>query len=43
MMIYVQKMMKTLNVIGTLAVEFFITNSGPIFNEMAPRPHNSGH
>ena len=33
-----------LNYIGILAVEFFIDRSGNIlFNEMAPRPHNSGH
>ncbi len=30
--------------VGVLAVEFFITTDGQlIFNEMAPRPHNSGH
>jgi 5-(carboxyamino)imidazole ribonucleotide synthase len=29
---------------GTLAVEMFLTESGSIYvNEMAPRPHNSGH
>lgn len=29
---------------GVLAVEFFITSDGGILvNEMAPRPHNSGH
>ncbi|ASJ71604.1 5-(carboxyamino)imidazole ribonucleotide synthase [Granulosicoccus antarcticus] len=29
---------------GVLAVEFFIDSAGEIlFNEMAPRPHNSGH
>ena len=29
---------------GVLAVEFFIDAAGQIlFNEMAPRPHNSGH
>ena len=28
---------------GTFAVEFFDTKSGIVFNEMAPRPHNSGH
>jgi 5-(carboxyamino)imidazole ribonucleotide synthase len=29
---------------GVLAVEFFISTSGQILvNEMAPRPHNSGH
>ena len=29
---------------GVLAVEFFVDSEGQIlFNEMAPRPHNSGH
>lgn len=33
-----------LNYVGVLAVEFFILKDGRIvFNEMAPRPHNSGH
>ena len=26
-----------------LACEFFATAEGPVFNEMAPRVHNSGH
>ena len=26
-----------------LTVEFFATAQGPVFNEMAPRVHNSGH
>ncbi|WP_407855696.1 5-(carboxyamino)imidazole ribonucleotide synthase [Enterococcus hailinensis] len=30
--------------IGTLCVEFFLTKSGALYvNEIAPRPHNSGH
>jgi 5-(carboxyamino)imidazole ribonucleotide synthase len=33
-----------LDVHGALAVEFFVTeDGGVIFNEMAPRPHNSAH
>jgi 5-(carboxyamino)imidazole ribonucleotide synthase len=32
-----------LDYVGTLAVEFFAIADGPIFNEMAPRVHNSGH
>lgn len=33
-----------LGVIGLLAVEFFLTTDGEILvNELAPRPHNSGH
>lgn len=30
-------------VVGLLAVEFFVTPRGLLVNEMAPRPHNSGH
>lgn len=31
-------------IVGLLAVEMFLTNSGEILiNEVAPRPHNSGH
>lgn len=33
-----------LNITGILAVEMFVTKSGEILvNEVAPRPHNSGH
>lgn len=32
-----------LGYVGVLALEFFATSEGPIFNEMAPRVHNSGH
>lgn len=32
-----------LNYVGVLTCEFFATHEGPIFNEMAPRVHNSGH
>jgi 5-(carboxyamino)imidazole ribonucleotide synthase len=33
-----------LDLVGTLAVEMFVTSDGTIFiNELAPRPHNSGH
>jgi len=28
---------------GVLTLEFFATEDGPVFNEMAPRVHNSGH
>lgn len=35
---------KALNIVGILAVEMFISKSGEILvNEIAPRPHNSGH
>lgn len=32
-----------LNLIGTLAVEMFLVNGELYVNELAPRPHNSGH
>jgi 5-(carboxyamino)imidazole ribonucleotide synthase len=32
-----------LDYVGVLTLEFFATDAGPVFNEMAPRVHNSGH
>ena len=32
-----------LDYVGTLAVEFFVSGGQLVVNEMAPRPHNSGH
>ena len=32
-----------LDYVGVLTLEFFATRDGPVFNEMAPRVHNSGH
>ncbi|TPG41173.1 5-(carboxyamino)imidazole ribonucleotide synthase [Sphingomonas koreensis] len=32
-----------LDYVGVLACEFFVGRDGPVFNEMAPRVHNSGH
>ena len=34
---------EALDYVGVLACEFFATPDGPVFNEMAPRVHNSGH
>ncbi|HEX8481790.1 MAG TPA: 5-(carboxyamino)imidazole ribonucleotide synthase [Allosphingosinicella sp.] len=34
---------EALDYVGVMALEFFATRDGPIFNEMAPRVHNSGH
>lgn len=35
---------ETLNYVGTMCVEFFLTGDDKIVvNEVAPRPHNSGH
>ena len=36
--------LEQLKVVGVLCVEFFVTRSGQLWiNELAPRPHNSGH
>ncbi len=36
--------LEKLDVVGVLCVEFFLTASGELMiNELAPRPHNSGH
>ncbi len=36
--------LEQLNVTGVLCVEFFMTSDGKLLvNELAPRPHNSGH
>ena len=32
-----------LGYVGVMTCEFFATANGPVFNEMAPRVHNSGH
>ena len=37
------KVAEELDYVGVLTLEFFATKNGPIFNEMAPRVHNSGH
>ncbi len=38
------QLVEELDYVGVLAVEFFIdSNNELLFNEMAPRPHNSGH
>lgn len=34
---------QALGYIGVMTMEFFATAEGPLFNEMAPRVHNSGH
>jgi 5-(carboxyamino)imidazole ribonucleotide synthase len=36
--------LETLAVVGVMTVEFFLTKNGKlVVNELAPRPHNSGH
>ena len=38
------RLVEALGYVGVLAVEFFIDSDDDLlFNEMAPRPHNSGH
>ncbi len=38
------QVLEALDVVGVLCVEFFLTRSGELLiNELAPRPHNSGH
>lgn len=39
-----RKIITKLNMVGLLAVEMFVTKDGKVLvNEIAPRPHNSGH
>ncbi len=38
-----RKIAEALDYVGVLCCEFFATPAGPVFNEMAPRVHNSGH
>ena len=38
-----KKLAEALDVVGLLAVELFVTSDGLLVNELAPRPHNSGH
>lgn len=38
-----ERFMEKLDLIGILCIEFFYRDGQIYFNEMAPRPHNSGH
>jgi 5-(carboxyamino)imidazole ribonucleotide synthase len=39
-----RRVMEALDFVGLLCVEFFVASSGQLMvNELAPRPHNSGH
>jgi 5-(carboxyamino)imidazole ribonucleotide synthase len=40
---HLQRILKALNYVGILTVEFFVVNGRLVANEMAPRVHNSGH
>lgn len=41
--LYASMIAEKLNYVGVLAVEFFISEGKLLVNEIAPRPHNSGH
>jgi 5-(carboxyamino)imidazole ribonucleotide synthase len=38
-----RSMAEALDYVGLLAIEYFADGGGAVFNEMAPRVHNSGH
>ncbi|AUI71392.1 5-(carboxyamino)imidazole ribonucleotide synthase [Companilactobacillus alimentarius] len=39
-----EKLAQNLELVGTMCIEFFISTDDEVFvNEIAPRPHNSGH
>ncbi len=40
---YTKQILESLDYVGTLVVEYFVKGVDVIFNEFAPRPHNSGH
>lgn len=48
-LVIAKRVMEALNVVGVLCIEFFQTRDTPgrpsqmLVNELAPRPHNSGH
>lgn len=41
---YAEKIASSFHLVGVLAIELFVTNDEQVFvNELAPRPHNTGH
>lgn len=40
---YISRLLEHLQYVGVLTLELFVTASGLVANEMAPRVHNSGH
>lgn len=40
---YALRIAEALDLVGLLAVEFFLVEDSLLVNEIAPRPHNSGH
>jgi 5-(carboxyamino)imidazole ribonucleotide synthase len=41
--IYMKRVMRALDYVGVLAIEFFVVKGRLVANEMAPRVHNTGH
>ena len=40
---YAKQLLTNSDIYGIVAIEFFVRGDEVFFNEMAPRPHNSGH
>lgn len=40
---YARRIAEEIDAVGVLAIEFFISRGEVLINELAPRPHNSGH
>ena len=40
---YARKIANEIDAVGVLAIEFFVSEGALLVNELAPRPHNSGH
>lgn len=40
---YIRLLLESMDYVGVLAVECFVTDTGLLVNELAPRVHNSGH
>lgn len=40
---WAEKIVSALHYVGVMGIEFFVTAEGLMVNEIAPRPHNSGH
>lgn len=38
-----ERLMKTLDYVGVMGIEFYIVDGRPVINEFAPRVHNTGH
>jgi 5-(carboxyamino)imidazole ribonucleotide synthase len=41
--LYLRRVLRDLNYVGVLAIEYFVRGGRLLANEMAPRVHNSGH